>query len=125
MGPHTCFYITKSISIGNNVLISSDCTFIDSDMHSFSYTLRKNDVLMLGNYEGFSLQDRDWTSIKSESIRINDKAWVGINSIILKGVTLGEGCIVGAGSVVTQDVPPWVVVAGNPARVIRALEKEE
>ncbi|HEX7588363.1 MAG TPA: acyltransferase, partial [Anaerolineae bacterium] len=54
-----------------------------------------------------------------------DKAWVSLGSIVLKGVTLGEGCIVGAGSVVTADVPPWVVVAGNPARVIRALEKEE
>ena len=125
VGPRTRFHIAQSISIGNNVLISSDCTFIDSDMHSQSFKQRKNDVLIMEEHEGFTRQDQDWTIVKSESIRISDKVWVGLGSMILKGVTLGEGCIVGAGSVVTNDVPPWVVVAGNPARVIRALEKEE
>lgn len=48
-----------------------------------------------------------------------------MNAIILKGVTIGEGAIVGAGSVVTKDVPPWTVVAGNPARVVKKLEIEE
>ena len=125
VGPRTRFHIAKSISIGSNVLISLDCSFIDTDMHSQSFKQRKNDVLIMEEHEGFSKQDLDWTVVKSESIRIDDKVWVGLGSIVLKGVTLGEGCIVGAGSVVTADVPPWVVVAGNPARVIRTLEKEE
>ena len=48
-----------------------------------------------------------------------------VNSIILKGVTIGEGSIVGAGSVVTKSVPPWTIVGGNPARIIREIPLEE
>jgi galactoside O-acetyltransferase len=53
---------------------------------------------------------------------IGNKAWLGFDSAILKGVRIGEGAVVGAKSVVTKDVEPWTVVAGNPARVIRTLE---
>ena len=58
-------------------------------------------------------------------IVIKDKAWIGFNSIILKGVTIGEGAIVGAGSVVTKDVPPYTIVAGNPARIVREIPENE
>jgi acetyltransferase-like isoleucine patch superfamily enzyme len=58
-------------------------------------------------------------------VKINDRVWIGFNSIILKGVTIGEGGIVGAGSVVTKDVPPYTIVAGNPARVIREIPIDE
>ena len=54
-------------------------------------------------------------------IRIADKAWLGMNVTVLKGVTIGEGAVVAAGSIVTKDVPPWTLVAGNPARVIKEL----
>ena len=55
-------------------------------------------------------------------IIIEDKVWIGIGATILPGVRLGYGCIVGAGSVVTKDVPPLTVVAGNPARIIKRIE---
>ena len=55
-------------------------------------------------------------------IVIEDKAWIGINSTILPGVCIGYGAIVGAGSVVTKDVPPMTVVAGNPAKFIKKIE---
>lgn len=52
-------------------------------------------------------------------IRIEDDVWIGANSTILKGVRIGKGSVVGAGSVVTRDVPPYVVVAGVPAKIIK------
>ena len=52
---------------------------------------------------------------------LTDDAWIGMNVLILKGVTIGQGAIVGAGSVVTRDVPEWTVVAGNPAKVVKRL----
>lgn len=55
-------------------------------------------------------------------IKIEDKVWLGINATVLPGVTLGYGCIVGANSVVTKDVPPMTIVAGNPARIIKKIE---
>ena len=55
-------------------------------------------------------------------IVIEDKAWIGINSTILPGVSIGYGAIVGAGSVVTKDVPPMTVVAGNPAKFIKKID---
>ena len=58
-------------------------------------------------------------------IRIEDKVWLGINATVLPGVTLGYGCIVGANSVVTKDVPPMTIVAGNPARIIKKIEPEK
>lgn len=58
-------------------------------------------------------------------IIIEDKVWIGINSTILPGVKIGYGAIIGAGSVVTKDVPAMTIVAGNPARFIKKIEKNE
>lgn len=68
--------------------------------------------------------DRDYHKLDSDEetfrpVKIGDRCWIGCNSIILKGVTLGEGAVVAAGSVVTKDVPPRTLVGGNPARVLR------
>jgi maltose O-acetyltransferase len=51
-------------------------------------------------------------------VRIGDRVWIAYRAIILPGVTIGEGAVVGAGSVVTKDVEPYTIVAGNPARVV-------
>lgn len=55
---------------------------------------------------------------------IGDRAWIAYRAIILPGVTIGEGAVVGAGSVVTKDVPPYTIVAGNPAKVIKKRSKK-
>lgn len=56
----------------------------------------------------------------AEGIRIGDDVWIGVNAVVLDGVSVGEGAVVGAGSVVTRDVEPFTVVAGVPARVLRS-----
>ena len=65
---------------------------------------------------------KDWATVRSRPITIGDKAWIGFDCIILSGVTIGEGAVVGAGSVVRSDVEPWTVVAGNPAVPIKKLQ---
>ena len=62
--------------------------------------------------------------ITCKPVRIKRNVWIGANATILPGVTIGENAVVGAGSVVTKDVPDNAVVAGNPARLIRFLDAE-
>lgn len=73
----------------------------------------------------WKLKRKDWQNVKISRLTICDKSWIGFNSILLKGITVGEGAIVGAGSVVTKDVPPWTIVAGNPAKIIREIGVNE
>lgn len=118
------FVCVDYIEIGNDVLFSWGCTVVDNNSHSLIATERTNDVLdwKKGIEEGKTGHYKDWTNVKYKPVIIRDKAWIGFNVIILKGVTIGEGSIVGAGSVVTKDVPDWTVVAGNPAKVVRRLK---
>lgn len=58
-------------------------------------------------------------------VKINDRLWIGFNSIILKGVPTGENSSIGTGSVVTKDTPPYSIFAGNPAKFIRKVTKED
>ncbi|WP_305076294.1 DapH/DapD/GlmU-related protein [Pseudanabaena sp. lw0831] len=109
----------QSIEIGDDVLISWGVTIVDHNSHAISFSERSQDVV------NWRLGKKDWTNVKIAPIKISNKVWIGFNSIILKGVTIGEGAIVGAGSVVTKDVPAWTIVAGNPARVIREILEDE
>ena len=118
------FVCADEIMIGSDVMFSWGCTVIDNDAHSLSWEHRKNDVRdwKKGIDENVIGIYKDWTNVKKKKIEIKDKAWIGFNSIILKGVTIGEGAIVASGSIVTKDVPDYSVVAGNPAKVIKYLK---
>jgi acetyltransferase-like isoleucine patch superfamily enzyme len=106
----------RSIVIGDDVVMSWGITITDHDSHSLDWQHRRNDVLDWGKGR------KDWTHVAHAPVVINDKAWIGFNVSVLKGVTIGEGAVVGACAVVTSDVPPYSVVVGNPARVVRKLE---
>lgn len=103
----------KNIEIGDDVLISWGCTIADHNSHSIYFDERKDDVLNWA--KGIKI----WDHVKMESVKIKNRAWIGFNVIILKGVTIGEGSVVAAGSVVTKDVEPYTVVGGNPAKFIK------
>jgi galactoside O-acetyltransferase len=111
--------VASRIEIGNDVLIAWGCTIVDHDSHAPRFSDRQNDVTR------WIRGTKDWSRVRVDRVVIQDKAWIGLNAVVLRGVTVGEGSVVGAGSVVTHDVPPYVVVAGNPARVVRELSPDE
>lgn len=107
------------IIIGDDVLISWGCIIMDHNAHSISWSQRSHDVVNWINGK------KDWQNVIKGKIHIHNKAWIGVNVMILKNVSIGEGAIVGAGSVVTKDVPAWTIVAGNPAKVVRLIPEDE
>lgn len=106
----------RGIRIGDDVIISWRVTLADHDSHGINWDDRCNDVA-----EWAGAQKR-WDNVMHAPITIEDKVWIGFGVSILKGVTIGEGAVIGACSVVTKDVPPYTVAAGNPARVVRDLK---
>jgi acetyltransferase-like isoleucine patch superfamily enzyme len=121
------FICIEEIEIGNDVMFSWGCTVMDNNAHSLNWKHRKDDVKAWkkGVDENKIGKYKDWANVARKKITIKDKAWIGFDSIILKGVTIGQGAVVGAGSVVVKDVPDWAIVAGNPAQVIRMIPEEE
>lgn len=109
-----------SIEIEDDVLISYECLLADSDNHSTKYSLRKKDL-----QDWRAGGQHDWLTTNSKPIVIRKGVWIGARVIVLKGVTIGEGAVIGAGSVVTKDIPPYSIVGGNPARVIREIPPDE
>ncbi len=107
---------SSSIEIGSDVLISWGVTIIDHHSHAIEFSKRNSDVV------DWLDGKKDWTQVSVRPVRICDKVWIGFGAAILPGVTVGQGAVVGACSVVTRDVPEWCVVAGNPARILRKLE---
>ena len=63
--------------------------------------------------------------ISTKQVTIENDVWIGANAVVLQGVTIGEHCVVAAGSIVTKDVPPQTVVGGNPARILKHYDKEK
>ena len=95
----------ESITIGNYVNIGAGCVIADSDFHSLDWRDR--------------MDDTDITKKRNAPVVIKDLAFIGMHSIILKGVTIGEKSIIGAGSVVSRCVPDGEIWAGNPARFVK------
>lgn len=127
LGGGTKFVSRSSIRLGNDVTVAWDCTIYDHDSHSVHWEDRQGDtlqeVLDLAQC-GDAIAGKDWSKVVSRPIVIEDRAWLGFGVTVLKGVTIGEGAVVGAMSVVTKDVPPYSIVAGNPARVVRQRNAE-
>jgi acetyltransferase-like isoleucine patch superfamily enzyme len=102
----TTICAVKSVSIGKRCLIGADVLITDTDFHPINMEGRR--------YKGAS-------AAASSPIVIEDDVFIGARSIILKGVRIGSGSVIGAGSVVTKDIPANSVAAGNPARWIKAI----
>jgi galactoside O-acetyltransferase len=119
VGGGTLLDAAEEISIGDDVLLAFEVLIMDHDSHALRFSQRHDDVA------NWMRGEKDWTHVRRAPVRVGDKAWIGARAILLKGVTVGEGGVVAAGSVVTRDVPPFTIVGGNPARVLRELGPEE
>lgn len=99
---------SKTISLGHHVMLAPNCIIVDSDFHApWPPDKRQTDP-----------------GLENDApVSIGDYAWIGMNSIILKGVSIGAGAIVGAGSIVTRDVPAFATACGAPARIV-AIRRE-
>lgn len=96
IGNRTELHVGESVSIGKGTLISWDCCIMDRDYHKLN-----------SNEE------------RTAPVTIGENCWIGCNCLILKGITIGNGAVVAAGSVVTKDVPAGALVGGNPAKIIK------
>ncbi|MES2777497.1 MAG: acyltransferase [Bacteroidota bacterium] len=119
----------NKIELEDDVFVSWGVYFFDNDSHSLNYRHRLDDMQKhLADWKSGNTNynfSKDWTHVKSAPIKICKYAWIGMDVTILKGVTVGEGAIVAAASVVTKDVPAWTVVAGNPATVVKYLPEHQ
>lgn len=103
---NSCFFSVCGITIEDDVCIGAGCKIYDTNFHSIYPEYRLN-----GN-----------TEIRTSPILIRKKSFIGGHSIILKGVTIGEGAVVAAGSVVSKDIPDYEVWGGNPARFLKKIQ---
>lgn len=102
---NTVIVATNRIEIGDNVMIGGGVTIVDSDFHSMDWR------------DWFT--DNDAAKASSSPVIIGDNVFIGMNAILLKGVHIGDGAVIGAGSVVTKDIPSNEVWAGNPAKFLK------
>jgi maltose O-acetyltransferase len=119
IGDFTRIWSADSIKIGDRVFISHNVNIHDTNSHSIYPTPRYQHFLEIMSNGHPNTNDFD---INSEPIFIEDDVWIGFNSTILKGIKIGKGSIVAACSVVTKDVPEFVIVAGNPATVVKEIK---
>jgi acetyltransferase-like isoleucine patch superfamily enzyme len=108
------FMCAERITLGRNVIVSYHVTIADSDFHPIDPKDRLRDAIANSPHGDRSRRPE----VVSRAVTIEDDVWIGIGSLILKGVRIGRGARVHAGSVVTRDVPAGASVAGNPARPI-------
>ncbi|WP_295389461.1 DapH/DapD/GlmU-related protein [uncultured Thiodictyon sp.] len=101
LGPFCLVYGNGGVTVGRNVLVAGH-----TSINTVSHSVERCDI---------PINDQP---VLTGPVVIEDDVWIALNAVILQGVTLGRGCIVGAGAVVTKSIPPWSIAVGVPARVV-------
>lgn len=123
--PFYCVY-GKNIQIGEHVYLNFQCTILDCNQVRISnHVMVGPGVQMYTAAHDLQAEARNQGWEVAKPITIEDNVWIGGNAILLPGVRIGRNAVVGAGAVVTKDVPANAVVAGNPARVMRVIEQKQ
>ena len=119
--PFYCDY-GSHIHVGKNFFANYNCTIID-----VAKVIIGDNCQMAPNVAIYTAghpvhpDTRNTAYEYGKEVRIGDNVWIGGNTVICPGVTIGDCCVIGAGSVVTKDIPSWTIAAGNPCRVIRKI----
>jgi acetyltransferase-like isoleucine patch superfamily enzyme len=118
-----CFFKPNSVLLGDYVFIGRDC-YIYANCSIGNYTMIASKVSIVGGDHRFDIAGVPMyfcgrAGLNKLKTEIGDDVWIGQGAIILAGIKIGEGAIVGAGSVVTKDIPPYAIVAGNPAKLLK------
>ena len=111
---------TERITIDDHVIISNNVIIRDNNSHPTDVKKRHE-----MSESGFGSDLWKWKYAKSAPIHIESNVWIGERAIIYKGVTIGKGSIIAGGSVVTKSIPEYCVAAGNPAKIVKYLTKNE
>ena len=120
--PFNCIY-GENIYLGNNVFFNLNCMIIDNNKVEIGdHAMLGPNVQIYTASHPLEAESRNQGWEVTKPVTIHHSVWIGGSAILLPGVTIGEKSVFGAGAVVTRDVPASVVVAGNPARIIRKIE---
>lgn len=113
----------KNITVGNNVFINSGCCFQDQGgIEIGDNTLVGQQVVIATLNHGLTPKNRQ--DLIPQKVVIGKNVWIGAHATILPGVTIGDNCVIGAGAVVSKDIPADCVAVGVPARVVKKIEEE-
>lgn len=116
----------KNITLGNDLYINFGCTLLDCGQITIgNNTLLGPNVSMYSANHSLDAEERIAGALIPEPITIGNRVWIGGGTTILSGVTIGDDSVIGAGSVVTRDIPAGVVAAGNPCKVIRKITDKD
>lgn len=121
LGGGSIIGVVEEIVIGDNVIIAGETHIFDNNNHPTSPEKRR-EMSTTGDFFGDLWK---WNRAEHRPVIIEDNVWIGECCSILKGITIGKGSIVGCRSVVTKNVPPYSIVAGNPAQVVKRLKGDE
>ena len=121
VGPGARIWSWASVKIGSYVLISHNVNIHDSISHSLSWRERREEIDRI--LPDLNLYAHPY-DLQARPIVIEDDVWIGFGASIIGGVRIGRGAIIGAGTMVTKDVPPFTLVVGNPMRVVRQLSED-
>ncbi len=115
-----------NITIGSHVYINFGCTILDcAEVNIGNHVLIGPNAAIYAVNHCLDPEERADGGCFSKPVYIEDKVWLGGNVTVLPGVTIGAGAVIGAGSVVVKDIPPRVIAAGNPCRVIRKITDKD
>ena len=117
IGKHSTLWSASLIKIGNHVQIGRNCSFFDNRVHSLNHVKRRTEYLHNKSKHITLLHD-----VAPHPLIIEDDVWIGAYVQVTKGIKIGQGAIIGAGSTITKSIPPFSMFAGNPARFIKKVD---